>query len=131
MPALCTIGYRGRSFSGLSELLQEHGVGVLIDIRYAAETRQKAFAKSTLSRRLPSEAGIAYVHCGALGNRNYRSGPISIVDLDAGAAEVERLVAEHGTAAIMCACRSVEGCHREEAARALAERNPDWRITHV
>ena len=131
MPALCTIGYRGRSFSGLCELLREHGVGVLIDIRYAAETRQKAFAKSTLSRRLPSEAGIAYVHCGALGNRNYRSGPINIVDLDAGAAEVERLVAEHGTAAIMCACRSVAGCHREEAARALAERNPDWRITHV
>ena len=131
MPALCTIGYRGRSFSGLAELLGEHGVGVLIDIRYAAETRQKTFAKSTLSKRLPAEAGIAYVHCGALGNRNYRSGPIKIVDLEAGAEEVERLVAEHETAAIMCACRSVEGCHREAVAGALAERNPGWQIVHI
>ena len=131
MPALCTIGYRGRSFSGLADLLREHGVAVLVDVRYAAETRQKAFAKSTLSKRLPAEAGIEYVHCQALGNRNYRSGPINIVDLDAGAEQVERLVAEHGTVAVMCACRAVQGCHRSEIARALSERNPDWTIAHA
>ena len=131
MPALCTIGYRGRSFSGLVDLLREHGVAVLVDVRYAAETRQKAFAKSTLSKRLPAEAGIEYVHCQALGNRNYRSGPINIVDLDAGAEQVERLVAEHRTVAVMCACRAVQGCHRSEIARALSERNPDWTIAHA
>ena len=131
MPALCTIGYRGRSFSGLADLLREHGVAVLMDVRYAAETRQEAFAKSTLSKRLPAEAGIVYVHCQVLGNRNYRSGPISIVDLDAGTEQVERLVAEHGTVAVMCACRAVQGCHREEIARALSERNPGWKIAHA
>ena len=131
MPALCTIGYRGRSFSGLAELLQEHGVAVLVDVRYAAETRQKAFAKSTLSKRLPAEAGIEYVHCKVLGNRNYRGGPINIVDLDAGAEEVERLVAERGTVAVMCACHAVQGCHREEISRTLSERNPDWTIAHI
>ena len=131
MPALCTIGYRGRSFSGLADLLREHGVAVLVDVRYAAETRQKTFAKSTLSKRLPAEAGIEYVHCEVLGNRNYRSGPINIVDLDSGVEEVERLAAGHGTIAVMCACRSVQGCHREEVSRALSERNPDWTISHI
>lgn len=127
---LCTVGYRGRSFSAFADLLGECGIGALIDVRYAAETRNKTFAKSTLRTKLP-ERGIRYEHVRALGNRNYRGGPMQIVDLDAGLAEVERVLAEHRTVVLMCACRTVDGCHRAPIAAALGERAPDIEIVHL
>lgn len=129
-PALCTVGYRGRSFSAFADLLAEHGVGALIDVRHAAETRKKTFAKSTLRTKLP-ERGIRYEHIKALGNRNYRGGPIQIVDLDAGIAEVERVLAEHRTVALMCACPVVDDCHRALVAATLHERAPELEIVHL
>ena len=53
----------------------------------------------------------------AFGNRNYKGGPVEIVDYQAG----KSLVAAHPRPVILlCVCRDPATCHRADVARRLA-----------
>jgi hypothetical protein len=57
----------------------------------------------------------------ALGNRNYKGGPVEIVDLEAGLAQVaDRLVSQ--PVILLCVCAEVERCHRRLVAEAISVR---------
>lgn len=57
----------------------------------------------------------------ALGNRNYKGGPVEIVDLEAGLAQVAALLV-HQPVILLCVCAEVQHCHRRLAAEAIVAR---------
>src|SRR3954447_3768520 len=64
-----TIGHSTRAADELSELLREHEVKLLADIRrYPGSKRYPHFASEAMARWLP-EHGVAYVHMPELGGR--------------------------------------------------------------
>lgn len=66
---LYTIGHSNRSIEDFIELLQEHGVGLLVDVRRFPGSRlYPHFGKDALSRSLGSR-GIRYLHMPELGGR--------------------------------------------------------------
>jgi len=126
-----TVGYEGRDIGELVELLQEHGILVLVDVRQNAISRRRGFSKSALSETLES-AGIAYVHERGLGNPKenrdgFRSGRASAhrryakhVEVH-GADAVARVtdLAMSKSTALLCVEREPECCHRTAVAAKL------------
>lgn len=60
-----------------------------------------------------------YRHLPALGNRNYKEGPIELVDVELGTAQVSELLAGQPVI-LLCVCAEVERCHRRLVAEAVA-----------
>ena len=58
-----------------------------------------------------------YHHVPTLGNRNYKGGPVELVDLDAGLTVVHQLL-ETSPVILLCACRDLLRCHRRLVAEA-------------
>lgn len=98
-----TVGYGKRQQGEIFELLNGLGA-VLVDIRFSPWGRP-GFKGFELSRAL----GERYVHVKALGNAEYKSGGMRIVDYAAGRAA---LAALDRPALLLCACASPDGCHR-------------------
>ena len=71
-----TIGYTGIPFAQLQAFLDAHQA-FLVDIRYSPRSRNPVYNQKALQAALSGR----YVHVGELGNRNYKGGPIAIVDL--------------------------------------------------
>ena len=65
--ALLSIGYEGRSLGDVVDVLVEHNVDVLVDVRLNAISRKPGLSKTALSQAL-AIAGIEYLHERALGN---------------------------------------------------------------
>lgn len=64
---LCTIGYEGRSLDAFVASLHEHGVTVLVDVRWTPISRKRGFSKGALREAVES-AGIRYLHVKELGS---------------------------------------------------------------
>ncbi len=67
MNPLLTIGYSGLSIDEFTQVLIEHKVKCLIDIRELPISRKKGFSKRAISSALELH-GIGYVHLGKLGS---------------------------------------------------------------
>ena len=132
MGTLYTIGYGGRTPKEVLDLLKEHGVQVLIDVRAVPYSRIPGFGKSELARFLLVD-NIIYHHVEALGNANRKAGPgapIRLVDGTSGLSALLDLLSSHDVA-IMCAERDYKGCHRSYIADRVVETNPDIRVVHI
>ncbi len=69
MNPIHTIGHSTRSSEELLALLNEHGIGLLADVRrYPGSKRYPHFAREAMERWLP-EHGVAYIHMPELGGR--------------------------------------------------------------
>jgi uncharacterized protein (DUF488 family) len=73
------IGYSGRMVDELKRIVEELDA-YLVDIRFAPYSRNPAFRKAALEAAF----GARYVYLRVFGNRNYKGGPVDIVDYDAG-----------------------------------------------
>ncbi len=62
-----TIGYEGKKLQELIQILKEHQIGCLIDVRELALSRKNGYSKSALSTAL-KEKGIVYRHFQELGS---------------------------------------------------------------
>ncbi|HYW27188.1 MAG TPA: DUF488 domain-containing protein [Terriglobales bacterium] len=143
--ALFTIGHSTRSFDELVDLLREHGVTLLADVRTAPGSRRMPqFTKAALASELPGR-GIEYAHLPELGglrrprpdspnagwrNESFRGYADHMADHDF-AAGIERLL-EWGrdrNVAVMCAEAVPWRCHRSLIADALLVRGVD--VTHI
>lgn len=123
-----TAGYgAGWSIETLRQALEKTGAA-LVDIRQAPWSRSPQWQKQTLAAAF----GDRYAHVPALGNLNYRGGPIRLANPDLGAAQVGRLLERWPAVLLLCGCKDVEHCHRKIAAErcavSLAER---WQIEVV
>ena len=56
-----TLGYQGRSAREVLEIVRQHGIAQVLDVRESAHSRKPGFSSSDLRATL-TNAGIAYVH---------------------------------------------------------------------
>jgi uncharacterized protein (DUF488 family) len=128
---LYTVGHSTRTLDELVDLLKEHGITQLVDVRhYPRSRRNPQFNQEALAAALPNR-GIAYVWMGdTLGG--FRKGGYSeymtTPEFAAGLEQLERLVVRAPTA-IMCAEIVWFRCHRRFIAREMAARG--YRVTHL
>lgn len=125
MTPLCTVGYEGRVAEELIDLLVEHEIQLVVDVRELPLSRKKGFSKTTLCSHL-EEAGVSYRHMRALGNPKYlRQALKSGLDFEEFAVGFRELLAnqvdaieELGEAAtsyrvcLLCFEADPEQCHR-------------------
>ena len=119
-----TLGYTGITVATLDTWSRQHTARIC-DVRYSPRSRNPQYARERLQRRF----GARYCHIPALGNRNYKGGPIQLVDLEAGVAALTTATATWPAAIVLCACPSVTTCHRRLIAQRLAQ--DGWSVTHL
>lgn len=83
---------------------------VLADLRLKPYSRTPEWNRSRLESAVPGH----YVWLGdRLGNRNYKGGPIDIIDLPGGLSALRALCEVHpGQVVVMCMCPRRPECHR-------------------
>ncbi|HEX6738171.1 MAG TPA: DUF488 domain-containing protein [Vicinamibacteria bacterium] len=133
MSPIFTVGHSTRTLAELLDLLQEHGVRELVDVRrYPSSRRHPHFHGAALAAALRA-AGLAYRHEPDLGghrqplpdspNRAWRSealrGYADHMLTPAFQAALDRLRAAGEGVAVMCAEADPERCHRQLLADAL------------
>ena len=139
MATIFTIGHSTRSFDELTNALQAHQTGTLVDIRaFPMSRRLPQFNRDSLEQTLPS-AGIQYVWMKSLGGyrkrsmedspnialrndsfRNYADYMLT-TEFERATSELLRL-AEKSPTAYMCAERVYFRCHRMLVS--------DWLVAH-
>jgi uncharacterized protein (DUF488 family) len=115
MHILYTAGYTGLGPDQLKATAERLGA-VVADIRYRPFSRNPAWSRVNVSKTL----GERYVWINALGNRNYKGGPIVLDNVAVGIGLVGTLLVKQPVI-LLCVCPNVERCHRKTAAEKLAE----------
>ena len=87
---------------------------VLVDVRFSPNSRNPQWRKKALEKKL----GLRYHHLKALGNSNFKGGPIAIVDLKVGMNTLSTFL-QSKNVIIMCACSNRTICHRVKIAEAF------------
>ena len=143
MKRIYTIGHSTRTLLEFVQLLREHEVGRLADIRrYPGSRRHPHFAGESLAHSLP-RAGILYEHFEDLGGRRspQKNSPNGAWDNDqfrgyadhmgtpAFQGAIERLLAGEAPTVIMCAEAVPWRCHRNLTADELVRRGVE--VLHI
>jgi len=106
-----TTGYANWTLEGLLQAAKDLNA-VIIDIRLEAASSRTEWNYANLARVCRSH----YYHVPALGNLNYKGGPIEIADFSRGV----RVLTEFSQDLIlMCGCRDLGTCHRFVVAERL------------
>ncbi len=138
MPKLFTIGYGGRRPTEFVQLLVEHGVRVVADVRLVpnrAFMSVVARAKSPDKgiERILGEAGIGYVSLTTLGNpfKDETDWPTRYRALieERGEELVAPLLTVEQPWCLLCAEKLPEQCHRMVISDFLAARG--WEVEHI
>jgi hypothetical protein len=118
-----SVGYAGVPIEAFQAFVEREDLRV-VDIRFKPASRVTAYSRKRLRERF----GDRYTHLPALGNRNYRGGPIALLDAARGLREVRALLAE-GPIALLCVCRDWQTCHRTVITDALGRQGHE--VRHV
>lgn len=106
-----TYGYQGRDPDELHKIALTLNATVF-DIRYSPRSRNFKWSGTNLRNVL----GDRYKHVRAFGNKNYKGGPIEIVNFAAGLDEV---MSSPRPVILMCVCKDPKICHRTTIANTL------------
>ncbi len=120
-----TVGYEGLTVEGLLEALQGARIEMLVDVRERPQSRKPGFSNRALSQR-SKEAGLRYVHLGALGSpqrareafrktANFaalRRAYLSHLEDQAGALERLKGLIAASPCALLCYEQEPAECHR-------------------
>ncbi len=129
-----TIGYEGLDLGTFIWLLQKGGTEVLVDVRWTARSRNRAFSRTALDQAL-SEAGIDYVHMPELGVApraravlkktgdfdRYRRSYLSYLQGQLGALQRLHAVATEKCCCLMCMEHDPWRCHRSVLADQVSQ----------
>jgi uncharacterized protein (DUF488 family) len=134
-----TVGYGGRQPQDFLDVLEQHGVETVVDVRLRPDrTRLRSFVRANeISKgieRLLAERRIAYVSLIELGNPfmdddDWRPRYERLIT-SAGEVLTERLFHLPGPLCLMCAERRAATCHRWFIAAYLAQYH-DFTIQHL
>ncbi|MDG4822010.1 DUF488 domain-containing protein [Asanoa sp. WMMD1127] len=126
------IGYEGLSLSSFLERLSSLGVTHVVDVRFAARSRKRGFAKTVLSSGLAA-VGVGYTHLPALGNPPWNRPGFagSAAELAAARAAYAALMpaaslssvaslARSSSVALLCFEADQSRCHRDVILSALS-----------
>ncbi|MBN2121222.1 MAG: DUF488 domain-containing protein [Candidatus Omnitrophica bacterium] len=130
MPVIFTIGTNSRSIEEFINLLKEHQIRILVDVRRFPTSRFEHFKKKNLSLSLEN-SGIDYVYSGdALGGfreegyQNYIK-----TEQFKKALQVLKSIARDKQACIMCAEKESSNCHRKFITQVLSLQG--WQIIDI
>lgn len=126
---LYTLGYTGLKPDDLISYL-DHTGAMLVDVRFSAKSMQPRWTRKGLTEMVGQHR---YIHIRALGNKNYKGGPVELLDPDGAVMEMAELLPLK-PAILLCACADWRECHRTVAADWLANRlGPELvaRIVHL
>ena len=135
---LFTIGYGGRTPTEFVQLLVEHGVRTIADVRlYPGRAYMAFFAKAKSPdkgiERILREAGIGYVSLTELGNpfKDEADWPERYRKLltETGEAMIGPLLVLPRPFCLLCAEKKPDECHRRLIADFLGERG--WEVQHI
>lgn len=112
-PVVYGLGYSGRDLDDIVRIAQRLDA-IVADIRFSPYSRNPQFRQPALQARL----GADYVHMRSFGNRNYKGGPIEIVNYADGKAWVLQQTRD---VILMCMCKDPATCHRTTVMQRLAE----------
>ena len=110
-----TTGYTAKDINDLRPMLDALDA-VLVDIRFAPYSQVLHWRQIYLKVLL----GSKYLHIPNLGNRTYKEDKITIQNLGLG---LETVFSLNKNAILMCACETVEKCHRRVIIAELKKRN--------
>ncbi len=112
-PVCFTIGHSNHSLEYFLELLSQHRISCLVDVRSAPYSKYVLhFNKEPFSRSL-AEKNIAYRYLGdKLGGLPHTSSRRSDEDFAMGIAALINLIHEHEQVALMCSEKDPLKCHR-------------------
>ncbi len=124
-----TIGYEGKGLEEFLELLEEHSVKQVVDVRSYPTSKRNEFEKNNLKEEL-FKASIKYHHLAQLGglrDKDYQE----IMKEDEWQKEFEKLkdIAEEKETAIMCLEANPMKCHRRFIVEELEE--DGWEVVHI
>jgi uncharacterized protein (DUF488 family) len=125
MHPLYTLGYRAWPPPAFVACVEDLGA-VVADIRFMPQSRWYPFWRQGALLRTLGER-YCYIH--ALGNRNYKGGPVEMVDLEAGLTTLARLL-EAAPVILLCGCPALVRCHRRLVAEAFTARTGQP-VTHL
>ncbi len=119
------VGYSAGGSSAYIDGLMDQANMLLIDTRIAPDSWQIEWKKATLSAKY----GVRYKVAGkVLGNKNYKGGPIDIVDLATGIHGLEMYLNEGHDIILLCTCTTYSTCHRKVIVEVLQEKRPSVQI---
>jgi uncharacterized protein (DUF488 family) len=143
---LFTTGYSGHDVTSFIELLQDHDISVVIDVRRNPISRKKGFSSKALTQHL-QKSDIDYVHTRELGvpqelRNALRDGTCELSEyLDQFRTYVDGLpdaldslyaLAKKKKCCLLCVEECPEECHRSVVADAVAARNgKTLEVVHV
>lgn len=128
MNEIYTIGYGDKEFVYLVQLLKNHHIERVVDVRHFPTSKWPKYRKENLKRNFPRE-GIEYFHLEKLGG--YRHGYeewMESEDFKEGLGKLTDLAEEKKTA-LMCLESYPSGCHRRFIAGKLEEKG--WEVIHL
>ena len=106
-PKIYGLGYTGRTPEQIRKIAEEKNA-VVLDIRFSPRSRNPQFAGSNIAASLVGR----YQHVRDLGNRNYKGGPIDIVDFEEGRKIIDQIGETGQNVILMCMCKKPSVCHR-------------------
>ncbi len=122
-----TLGYSGwrpEAVRAQAETLD----AVVVDVRWSPRSRNPQWTRKRLTELL----GARYRHVKAFGNLNYKGGPIKLANPEAGLAEIRPILEAGQPVILMCVCKEVERCHRQDvAAYLVAHLGEDVVVKHL
>lgn len=134
-----SVGYERRSIEEFIELLVNHGVVKVVDVREKPASRKPGFSKRSLAEHLES-AGIEYLHLRSAGNpfRTLKADIDHCLQLykshlceNPEAVEMLAAELENETVAVLCYERDHESCHRSVLLDALARHGHNLEVIRV
>ncbi|MFQ6086705.1 MAG: DUF488 family protein [Candidatus Bathyarchaeia archaeon] len=125
-----TIGHSNRSQKTFLEMLKEHKIEVLVDVRRFPTSKVEHFKKEAMERWLP-EQGIAYVWLGEELGGYRRGGYKAYIRTELFKDGIERLsqIARQKRTCIMCLEPNPKYCHRRFISAYLESQ--DIKVTHI
>lgn len=128
--AVWTVGHSNRPAKRLLELLEEHKITKLLDIRSFPTSKVEHFKREEMERWLP-ERGIEYVWLGKELGGYRRGGYQAHMKTELFRVGIERLIklAENGRVCIMCMEKNPKYCHRRFVSAYLERK--DVEMVHI
>jgi len=124
---LYTWGYSGRSQADLFQLMTEHQISLVVDVREKPWSRDAQWRKAALMAAF----GEHYHHLPELGNRTRSVQKVQLVNEERGLARLEVLLRTHRRLLLMCLERDHSLCHRSYVARRILERVEGLEVAHL